>query len=60
MPTLHERFADLAEDAPQSPTPAGIWRDGRRRARARRVGTAVVIAATVVGLGAIGGLAARE
>ena len=60
MPTLHERFADLAEDAPESPTPAGIWRDGRRRARVRRVGTAVVVAVTVVALASVGGLAAHR
>ncbi len=60
MPTLHERFADLAEDAPESPTPAGLWRDGRRRARVRRAGTAVVVAVTVVALGSVGGFAAHR
>lgn len=59
MPTLQDRFADLAEDAPTSPTPSGIWADGRRRVRVRRVGTAAVVAATVAALGALGGVAAR-
>jgi hypothetical protein len=57
MPTLRERFTNLAEDAPESPTPAGIWRDGRRRARVRRVGTAVVVAVTVGALATFGGFA---
>jgi hypothetical protein len=55
--TLHQRFADLAEDAPESPTPPGIWTEGRRRARSRRVGTAVVAAAMTVALVAVGGFA---
>ncbi len=48
MPTLHDRFADLAEEAPESPTPPRIWDEGRRRARAARVGTAIVVVATLV------------
>jgi hypothetical protein len=60
MPTLQERFADLAEDAPASPTPTGIWTDGRRRARTRRVGTAAIVAVTVVALGALGGVASHQ
>jgi hypothetical protein len=60
MPTLQERFADLAEDAPISPTPAGIWSEGRRRARSRRVGTAVVAAVTLVALSAVGVLSAHR
>jgi hypothetical protein len=60
MPTLQERFADLAEDAPVSPTPAGIWTDGRRRARRRRVGTAVIAVVTLVGLLGVGGVSARS
>jgi hypothetical protein len=55
MPTLSERLSDLAEDAPDSPTPEGVWVEGRRRARARRAGTAVVVAATLVLLVAVGG-----
>ena len=57
MPTLYERLSDLAEDAPDSPTPEGIWLEGRRRARSRRAGTAVVVAAALVLLSAVGGLA---
>ena len=57
MPTLYERLSDLAEDAPASPTPEGIWVDGRRRARTRRAGTAVVVAVTLVVLSAVGGFA---
>jgi hypothetical protein len=58
--TLHERFADLVEEAPTSPTPAGIWSDGRHRARRRRVGTAVVAAVTLLALAGVGGLAAHR
>lgn len=60
MPTLQERFADLAEDAPVSPTPAGIWSDGRRRVRRRRVGTAVIAVVTLAALSAVSGLAASR
>jgi len=60
MPTLQERFADLAEDAPVSPTPPRIWDEGRRRARRRRIGTAVVAVATLVALATVGGLAAHR
>jgi hypothetical protein len=60
MPTLQQRFADLAEEAPVSPTPDEIWADGRRRARSRLVGTAVVAAVTLVALSALSGLAAHR
>src|SRR5690242_1434766 len=60
MPTLHERFADLAEEAPESPTPTGIWHEGRRRARAARIGTAVVVVATLVLVALVGGAAGRR
>src|SRR5690349_8918656 len=60
MPTLHDTFAELAEEAPDSPTPEGIWVDGRRRARVRRVGTGVVVAVTVVLLSAVGGWAVHR
>lgn len=60
METLHERFADLAEEAPVNPTPDGIWAEGRRRARSRRLGTAVVAAVTLVALSALGGLAVHR
>jgi hypothetical protein len=58
--TLQERFADLAEDAPESPTPPGMWTEGRRRARARRLGTAVVVAATAAALVAGGAFAVHR
>ncbi len=57
MPTLYERLSDLAEDAPAGPTPEGIWVDGRRHARTRRAGTALVVAVTLVLLSAVGGFA---
>ena len=60
MQTLHERLSDLAEDAPVSPSPAGIWLDGRRRARSRRIGTAVVVAATLALLSGVGGVAVHR
>lgn len=60
MPTLHESLADLAEEAPASPTPARIWAEGRRKARARRIGTAVVVAATVTALAGVGGFVAHR
>ncbi|WP_151082517.1 hypothetical protein [Nocardioides cynanchi] len=60
METLHERFADLAEEAPDSPTPPNLWVEGRRRARARRVGTAVVVVAILALLSGVGGLAGHR
>ena len=60
MPTLQERFADLAEDAVISATPDGIWTGGRRRVRGRRVGTAVIAVVTLVALATLGGLSARR
>jgi hypothetical protein len=56
MPTLSERFQELAEDSPFSASPEGIWEDGRRRARARRIGTSIVVAATLALLSGIGSL----
>lgn len=56
MSTLHDRFVDLAEEAPASPSPPGIWDDGRRKARRQRVGTAAVVAVTLVALTAVGGV----
>jgi hypothetical protein len=60
MPTLHDRFTDLAEDAPAGPTPAGIWVEGRRRARSRRVGTALIATVALVALVGVGGLAVHR
>jgi hypothetical protein len=56
MPTLHERLAELADDAPATPTPPGIWAEGRRRARVKGVGTASVVAAAALALAALGGI----
>jgi hypothetical protein len=60
MPTLQERFADLAEDAPVSPVAPGIWAEGRRRARTCRIGTAVIGVATLVVLLVVAGLAVHR
>jgi hypothetical protein len=53
MTTLHDRLADLAEDAPATPPPPDLWRTGRRRAPRRRAAVAagVVIAAALVAVG---------
>jgi hypothetical protein len=60
MPTLHDRFADLAEEAPVTPTPPGIWVEGRRLARVRRIGAVVIVAATLVVAAGIGGVAVHR
>lgn len=60
MPTLHDRFADLAEEAPESPTPEGIWAEGRRRSRTALIGTALVVVATLVLAALVGGTALRR
>jgi hypothetical protein len=65
MPTLQERFADLADDAPVGPATtgsgaAGIWAEGRRRHRSRRIGTAVVGAVTLAVLAAVASLAVHR
>ena len=60
MPTLHDRFADLAEEAPESPIPVGIWAEGRRRSRTAWIGTTVVVVATLVLAVLVGGTALRR
>ncbi len=60
MPTLQERFADLAVDAPVSPVAPGIWAEGRRRARSRRIGTGVVGVVTLVALFVVAGFAVHR
>lgn len=56
MTTLHDRLADLADDAPPGGPAPDLWDRGRRIARQRRVGTAVIVCAVVLGLVAIGTL----
>ncbi|GAB3784052.1 hypothetical protein [Nocardioides ungokensis] len=56
MTTLHDRLADLAEEAP-GPLPApGLWDRGRRYRRRRRAGTLAVLGATMLVLALLGGV----
>ncbi|GAA1155527.1 hypothetical protein [Nocardioides aquiterrae] len=56
MTTLHDRLADLADDAPPGGPAPGLWERGRRYHRQRRAGTLVIAAAVVLGLIALGSL----
>lgn len=48
MTTLHDRLADLAEDAPDGGPVPGLWDRGRLLRRRQQIGTAVIVAAVVV------------
>src|SRR6478735_5287012 len=48
MTTLHDRLADLAEDAPPGGPAPDLWDRGRRYHRRRRVGTLVISIVVVV------------
>jgi hypothetical protein len=50
MTTLHDRLADLAEDAPPARPAPELWDRGLRYRRRRRARTAVVLAVAVVAL----------
>lgn len=54
--SLHDRLAALADDAPAGGPAPGLWDRGRRVARRRRAGTAVIAAVVVLALGALGTL----
>ncbi|WP_296601989.1 hypothetical protein [Nocardioides sp.] len=54
--SLHDRLAALADDAPPGGPAPGLWDRGRRVARRRRAGTAVIAAVVVLALGALGAL----
>jgi hypothetical protein len=56
MTTLHDRLADLAEEAPQGLPAPDLWGRGRRLDRRRRVGTGVIAAAACLALVAIVGV----
>jgi hypothetical protein len=52
MTTLHDRLADLAEDAPLTSPPPDLWRHGKRLARRRRLAASAAAVAAVAGLAA--------
>ncbi|MFI2706715.1 hypothetical protein ACH5WX_04140, partial [Nocardioides sp. CER28] len=55
MSTLHERLAELAEDAPVGGAlPEDLWDRGRRIARRRRLGTATIAAVACLALALVG------
>ncbi len=56
MTTLHDRLADLADSAPQALPEPDLWGRGRRYGRRRRIGTAVIVAVTLVLLGVVVGV----
>lgn len=51
--TLHDRLADLASQAPAGGPALDLWGRGRRIARRRRAGTAVITAVVVLVLGGV-------
>lgn len=57
MTPLHDRLADLAEEAPPGGPLPDLWQQGRRIAFVRRVGTAGVVAASCLALLVVVGLA---
>lgn len=54
MTTLHDRLADLAENAPVGAPAPGLWDRGRRVHRRQRVGTVAIVSVTLVALGILG------
>jgi hypothetical protein len=54
MSTLHERLAELAEDAPPGDRLPDLWERGRRIARRRRLGTVAIAAAACLALVVVG------
>ena len=59
MSTLHDRLADLAEEAPAAGPPQhapGLWERGLRYRRVRRTGTLIVLGSTVLVLALLGGI----
>jgi hypothetical protein len=56
MTTLHDRLAELADDAPHGGPVPDLWDRAARYHRRRRVGTVVIVAVVLLGLGAIGTL----
>lgn len=56
MTTLHDRLADLADDAPPGGPVPDLWDRARRYHRQRRAGTVVIAAAVVLGLLMLGSL----
>ena len=56
MTTLHDRLADLADEAPASLPDPGLWDRGRRYHRRRRAGTLAVLGVAVLVLALLGGI----
>jgi hypothetical protein len=54
MTTLHDRLADLANEAPSGAPAPDLWAHGRRVHRRRLAGTVVIVAVTVLALGILG------
>src|SRR3954467_4864466 len=54
MTTLHDRLADLAEDAPAAQPEPGLWDQGLRYRRRRRTGRGVVLSMAAVALVVLG------
>lgn len=56
MTTLHDRLADLADDAPPGGSDPGLWQRARRYHRRRRAGTALIAIVVVLALAGLGTL----
>ncbi|WP_395695330.1 hypothetical protein [Nocardioides sp.] len=56
MTTLHDRLADLADDAPPGGPAPDLWDRGIRFRRRRRVGTAAILATAAVLIAAVAGV----
>jgi hypothetical protein len=54
MTTLHDRLADLADEAPIGVPAPDLWTRGQRVHRRRCAGTVVIVAVTVLVLGILG------
>ena len=60
MTTLHDRLAELADDAPPGGPAPELWARGRRYHRVRRAGTLAIVSAAVLVLVAITGLSWQQ
>lgn len=56
MTTLHDRLAELADEAPVALPAPGLWERGRRYGRVRRTGTAAIVVAACLALVVLSGV----
>lgn len=56
MTTLHDRLAELADEAPVALPAPGLWERGRRYRKLRRTGTAAIVVAACLALVVLSGV----